>query len=201
MMQGNAPLSPITGVPGWETEQEQVRLMELAGLVPSNGLIVEIGGEFGQSASLFLRGGTAGNVRVVTIDLFPGNLLDIHRSNLKESGLDSSSQIKGDSHKDVSFEDVIKVTGVQNNKKIDLLFVDGDHTYEGVLADLYGWAEHVKKGGYMVLHDCACATNTMPHALHFEVTRALTEWFNDGNAKDWQALDSVDSLMVFQKVK
>jgi predicted O-methyltransferase YrrM len=38
-------------------------------------------------------------------------------------------------------------------KKIDLLFIDGDHTYEGVKADFEKYLPLVKKGGLIAFHD------------------------------------------------
>lgn len=37
--------------------------------------------------------------------------------------------------------------------KIDLLLVDGDHSYEGVVRDLNAWLPHVRDGGLVFLHD------------------------------------------------
>ncbi len=36
---------------------------------------------------------------------------------------------------------------------IDLLFVDGDHSYEGCKADLVAWSDRVIRGGSVVFHD------------------------------------------------
>lgn len=36
---------------------------------------------------------------------------------------------------------------------LDFLFIDGDHTYEGVRADYYNYSPFVKKGGVVVFHD------------------------------------------------
>src|SRR5262245_8562946 len=37
--------------------------------------------------------------------------------------------------------------------KIDFLFIDGDHSYEGCKADLDSWLPKVKPGGIVALHD------------------------------------------------
>lgn len=39
------------------------------------------------------------------------------------------------------------------SQPIDLLYVDADHSYDGVLADLTAWVPHVKSGGVIVGDD------------------------------------------------
>lgn len=39
------------------------------------------------------------------------------------------------------------------DKKIDFLYVDGDHSLEGIYTDLYSWIEHVGVGGIIAGHD------------------------------------------------
>lgn len=51
----------------------------------------------------------------------------------------------------------------------DLVFVDGDHSYEGTRADCEAWAPRVAPGGHLVFHDFAGAT---PHE---GVVRAVAE--------------------------
>lgn len=36
----------------------------------------------------------------------------------------------------------------------DLLFIDGDHSFQGCLNDLENWWPGLKSGGHVVLHDC-----------------------------------------------
>jgi len=36
----------------------------------------------------------------------------------------------------------------------DLLFIDGDHSYEGCTLDLENWYPNLSVGGHIVLHDC-----------------------------------------------
>lgn len=39
------------------------------------------------------------------------------------------------------------------NKRIDLLFVDGDHSYEGCRRDVLTWLPYLNPGGIIVMHD------------------------------------------------
>jgi predicted O-methyltransferase YrrM len=58
--------------------------------------------------------------------------------------------IRADSHKPVTQEEVAAI--LQTNK-IDLLFIDGDHTYGGVKKDFDMYEPFVRVGGMIVLHD------------------------------------------------
>jgi predicted O-methyltransferase YrrM len=44
--------------------------------------------------------------------------------------------------------------GIHEDESIDLAFIDGDHSYEGCLADLKAVWPKVKKGGVVLIHDC-----------------------------------------------
>lgn len=43
-----------------------------------------------------------------------------------------------------------------NEGVVDMLFIDGDHSYEGLKADFENYFGIVKKGGIIVIHDIAC---------------------------------------------
>lgn len=62
------------------------------------------------------------------------------------------SIILGDSHKNETKEELIRTL---NGSKIDFLFIDGDHTYEGVKSDFEMYKDLVKKGGLIGFHDIA----------------------------------------------
>ena len=48
--------------------------------------------------------------------------------------------------------------------KFDLLFIDGDHSYEGCTKDLENWYPALVKGGHIVLHDCYFGENSSVQA-------------------------------------
>jgi predicted O-methyltransferase YrrM len=45
------------------------------------------------------------------------------------------------------------IKGILNGKKIDFLFIDGDHSYLGVKKDFELYAPLVKRGGIIAFHD------------------------------------------------
>jgi cephalosporin hydroxylase len=62
------------------------------------------------------------------------------------------SLIRGDSHLSETRQQVQRLLGDQ---KLDYLFIDGDHTYEGVKRDFEMYAPFVRSGGIVAFHDIA----------------------------------------------
>jgi hypothetical protein len=57
-------------------------------------------------------------------------------------------------------------------KSFDFVFLDGDHSYEGMMRDLFSWGPTVKSGGYLGGHDWA-------HPQQGKVKEAVTEYFHN----------------------
>jgi predicted O-methyltransferase YrrM len=176
------PVSPMTGVPGWEEDEEELSLAFYASQVPKGGLIVEIGTEYGRSAATFLAATMLADVNVISIDLFPkdhpvvGDLFEACTGNLREAKLLSSdlensrwAVLKTSSHDAAG----VAKAGWDPQQQIDLLFIDGDHTYEGVKQDITDWWGFVKPGGVIAFHDVAIDESS--HSIHFEVRKAVEE--------------------------
>ena len=60
--------------------------------------------------------------------------------------------IRADSHRQ---ETLSRVSKLLNGRKLDLLFIDGDHTYAGVRADFEMYSPLVRPGGIVAFHDIA----------------------------------------------
>lgn len=58
--------------------------------------------------------------------------------------------IQGDSH---DYETVREVEALLSRKSIDFLYIDGDHSYEGVKEDFETYSEFVSEGGVVGFHD------------------------------------------------
>ncbi len=63
--------------------------------------------------------------------------------------------VRADSHQSSTFDEVSD----RVDSGIDFLFIDGDHTYEGVKQDFEMYSELVSEGGIIALHDIATHPN------------------------------------------
>ena len=119
---------------GYLRPEEREFLRFVAKQAGRDGIIVNIGTEHGASL-VCLRTGNE-NCHIVGIDL----------DNTK-APIDLDVQfVTADSAQ--YYE-----TAAQWMNSVSVLFIDGDHTYEGVKADIQ-YASLVKLGGYMIFHDC-----------------------------------------------
>lgn len=82
---------------------------------------------------------------------------------------------------------------------IDLLFVDGDHGYQGVIDDIL-WARYVKPNKRAIFQDCYDwdIDPPVPHKICPGVNAAVSEWKSKW-AKNipWRELDYVGSSRIF----
>ena len=96
--------------------------------------------------------------KCIGIDLW--ELGAVHRDNLQkertkeniENNNKSNSEIiliQGDS----TSEEVIDLVDNSITEPIDLLFIDGDHSYEGVKQDFTNYTKYVKSGGFILIDD------------------------------------------------
>jgi cephalosporin hydroxylase len=118
-------------------------------------VIVEIGTASGGNLFLFTRV-AAENALIVSIDLpagrfgggYPSWRIPLYRA--FAGPRQTLHLIRGDSH---APETVAKLAAILLGRKIDFLFVDGDHTYQGVSQDFKLYHPFVNPGGLIAFHD------------------------------------------------
>jgi len=76
-----------------------------------------------------------------------------------------------------------KLQSLLKNESVDLLFIDGDHTYKGVKKDWKMYSPFVKKGGLVVFHDIC---------LHLNVPRCEVEKFWKEIKKGKRVVEYID---------
>jgi len=118
-------------------------------------IILEIGTAGGGTLYLFTRI-IDPEATIISVDL-PGGFFGGGYSEWKiplyQSFTKKGQKIKllrADSHNPKTFK---LVKTILANKKVDFLFIDGDHTYEGVKRDFNMYSSLVKEGGIIAFHD------------------------------------------------
>ena len=139
-----------------QVEEELARLLEdVRRLNPRT--VIEIGTSMGGTLYLWTRLAKPDAV-IVSVDLPGGQFgggysplrTPIYRRFARER--QTLHLMRADSHQHSTLEQVRVLFGGQS---VDLLFIDGDHTYEGVKQDWEMYSPLVRPGGLVVFHDVA----------------------------------------------
>lgn len=131
---------------------------------PDNAIIVEIGSYVGAIANQFI----GGNRKVFSIDPWTEENVykktDVQYSLIqdaidKRGGMDGIYETWMKNAGDDLFINIFPIKGKSNqiapyfNLPIDLLYLDGDHSYDAVKEDINFWFPKVKKGGIIAGDD------------------------------------------------
>ena len=84
---------------------------------------------------------------MIGVDLFVKNKFKLSRFSK------SSQEIKFVDGSSYDHNTVNKVKQILGDRQLDLLFIDGDHNYEGVKKDFFKYRHLVREGGIIVFHD------------------------------------------------
>lgn len=161
-------------VPGHLGEHEARLLGLFAACVPAKGTIVEIGSFKGRSTVMLAKVASHyGLGSVVAIDAHNSPILLDHQATATASSYPE-------------FLNSIKAAGVFSNvepqvaysaqvaatwtRPIRLLWIDGDHSYEGAKQDLDGFLPHLVPSGVLAFHD---ALNAFPGPIRVFVKDVL----------------------------
>jgi len=120
--------------------------------------IMEIGSEMGGTFWLWCQLTALGGIKISLDkpdgDSGSGRFVDpdrlTKRVELFESFSPGVKVITGDSHSPMIRQ---RVRAMLHGRELDFLFLDGDHSYEGVKSDFEEYREMVKRGGLIAFHD------------------------------------------------
>lgn len=140
-----------------ESEMNSVGgLLELvAEIVKPDFTIVEIGSFAGVSSDVFAR---------YCKKLY---CVDIWTSKAIENGIEDAYMEKGERYFDDVWYQHTNIIPLQalsvdaaagfRNGNIDMVYIDGNHEYESVKADILAWLPKIRKGGWITGHDMGLA--------------------------------------------
>lgn len=152
-------------------------LKELAGSLPTDPLIINIGAATGVSTCAFLE--ARPDAFILSVDILE---CQQELDNVEACGLDRERVVRvlGDS----------KILGPPCPYRCDMLFIDGDHW--NAAADIESWVktDKVKSGGIVAFHDYqeVCPSNN-PGAVYDHVNEGM---------KGYEQLGWVDRVIAFR---
>jgi len=159
---------------------EIVLFKKLAASLPPKATFVNIGAGAGTSSLSMVE--ARPDLRAFTVDISEGGPfggLENERNAFANTGLPLPVQMLGDSK---------QVGRDWAGGLIDMIFIDGDHSYEGCSGDIEAWHNHVKPGGIIAIHDYE--KDVWP-----AVKKATDE---AAQAYGWQLIEKADTLIAFK---
>jgi predicted O-methyltransferase YrrM len=159
------------------------------------GVAVEIGVWHGVTTAR-IRRAMRRDGELVAVDPYPVGRLGFSAQRMiaqSELGRESGARIEW-----------VRLTGAEAarahaprlHERVDLIFIDGDHSYQGLSGDWLGWASTVKPGGVVALHD----SRSTPRR---DIASAGSVRFTDEVVRRdprFEIAEEVDSLTVWRRV-
>jgi len=140
--------------------------------------IVEIGSYSGESTVIFASYFN----KVISVDPWASGAPTM---NLKEAMSDMSIVEKEFDKRIAAYDNIVKnkmfsheFVNTIPNGSIDVVYIDGDHTYDGVTKDINMWLPKVAKGGYICGHDYY---STVKKAVNDTFNKPPTHTFKDSS--------------------
>lgn len=165
---------------GYLTRPEIDFLKELARELPESPVIINIGAGAGTSTLSFLEEREDAVVFSVDIKADESEVTTNEHLRLSEVSLDKANRairIWGDS----------KIVGKAWPYFVDMVFVDGDHSKEGVYGDIVAWYPKIKIGGIIAFHDYGSERWT---AVKYVVDKAMIQKYAIGTIGSVKAFRS-----------
>jgi predicted O-methyltransferase YrrM len=130
--------------------QKQAEIMRLVEIVRAlrPETLCEIGAA-GGGTTFLLAQAAASNATIITLDLA---FTESRRAAVSRFGLKGQKVfcLQNDSHNP---ETVRLIADCLDGRSLDVLYLDGDHSYEGIKADFQLYSPFVRTGGLVVFHD------------------------------------------------
>ena len=176
-----ALIEPLFLIETHMTFEERCELFRTARRLPAGFRALEIGSYLGASTAFLALAAHLRDGRVDAIDTWANDAMG------REPTQDTHGRFLANIHAWRHYVRPIRAhsaaAALTYTDPLDLLFIDGDHSYEGALADLRGFAPRLKKGGWLAMHDFTYA----------DVRRAFDEAVGDARVTD---LSQTGSLMT-----
>ena len=152
----------VREIAGWTQREQLAYLMRQIESLPDRSVIVEIGVWRGRSTFAMAEACRRSHKRVYAIDPWEdyqtqNGLLSTRLAEFGVDSIEAAYREFMDNRRQLGLErwiEVIRMRSVDaaaawRGRLCDLVFIDGNHHYEPVMADLRAWSRHMRPGGLM----------------------------------------------------
>jgi len=165
---------------------ERGYLFQLASDLPADATVVEVGSWMGASTCFLAAGLKGAAAKIFAVDNFAGlstcgedrawyqrhfnalgtgTTLDLFKRNFATLGFSGRAEpVVSDSL--AAARSLERLRGT-----VDLIFIDGDHSYDGCRGDIEAWTPFLRKGGIVAFHDFGSRASGVTQAI-FEAIKA-----------------------------
>lgn len=155
------------------TVQECLLLYRLARRQKSGSVLCEIGSYLGASACFLAAGATEIIGKKATV-----HCVDTWENEGMTEGMRKTwmqFQKNTEYYRHIIVPHIGKSVDIAKSFKdqIDLLFIDGDHSYEGCRSDIESWLPHLKPGSLLIMHDYGWADGVQKVVQEFILPRKI----------------------------
>ena len=173
----------------WSDIQEYLPFLYFLARSEPEVRVLELGARYGNSTLAFLAGAAESGGHVWSVDI--DNILKYPDGMMKWRSLSRWTFVQGD---DLALE-----TQARLPDEVDILFVDSDHEYDHVKAEIFDYMPRISRGGIALFHDTDLETwpgRKMPD-IYKPVRRALDEYCEEMGLT-WENIPGQYGLGVVQ---
>jgi predicted O-methyltransferase YrrM len=178
----SSPLAKPLEIQGWMSAPELAFLHCVALSIPRGATVVEVGSWKGRSTAAICEGlKSVPDAKLFAVDTFAGEAgntyqLERYMGELAEDRVYREFRANTEEY---SFVEVLRMSSLDASRQfaddsIDWIFIDAEHTFERVTADIRAWFPKLKRGGLVSGHDypkfaVRCAVDTrLPNVQSWE---------------------------------
>jgi predicted O-methyltransferase YrrM len=140
-----------TSIEGWLSDEQGCALFRAAAATTGKGHIVEIGSWKGRSTTWLAAGGRLAGTKVFAVDPHVGSHEDSSAATLAEFRNNLARVGIADHVEPLVMTSSEAARVVEGG--VELLFIDGDHSYDAVRRDADVWLPRLVEGGVVMFHD------------------------------------------------
>ena len=199
-------MDKFNNIKGFLAHEEGLLLYRLTKEYCLNGIAVEIGSYCGKSACYIGQACKENNTQLITIDHHRGSeeqqlgqeYFDPEEFDYKKNRVDTlPTLLKNISNhnldnfvKALVSDSVSAAKNLEDN--LDLVFIDGSHTFESARLDYASWKGKIRKGGILAIHDI--------YDTEADGGQAPKEIYEKALKENFELIERVNSLVALRLI-